>query len=168
MNREQYQLILKTQGRRVAYEKYIASQEWGKKRLERIKLDKGECRGCGDTEKLHVHHKYPSGYKNIPDESVIDDLTTLCEDCHEALHSLYLSKCYQNRDIKIQFYQSPREAERELLSYGVEDSAIQIDQCQPTNPSQWRVGQSHESSRRRDKENLWKTKEDKSRFRGIG
>lgn len=65
-------------------EKYWRSAEWKRKRAARIEIDKHRCRICGATEKLTVHH-LPQSYDLIPNESVEDDLITLCRRCHDEV-----------------------------------------------------------------------------------
>lgn len=64
------------------YKRYIKSKEWQQKKNERLKKDQQVCKHCGSTRNLEVHHKT---YKNFGRES-IDDLITLCRDCHEKMH----------------------------------------------------------------------------------
>jgi DNA polymerase III alpha subunit len=66
---------------------YIASPEWQVKRDARRVLDGNRCRGCDSDEQLNVHHR-PLSYNKIPNESIEDDLITLCRRCHEALHRI--------------------------------------------------------------------------------
>jgi 5-methylcytosine-specific restriction endonuclease McrA len=166
--KKHYQDLIKQLGRKKAYEIYIASSNWKQKREERLKIDKYECVACGVKENLHVHHKYPSGYFNIQNEDVNDDLKTFCENCHMAIHNSINERRYQDRDIKIPNYLEPREAQKELLSYGMENSTVQINRGQSSNPAQWRYGQSYESNRETAKANFAETEKDRSRFRGIG
>jgi 5-methylcytosine-specific restriction endonuclease McrA len=167
-SKEHYQNLIKGLSRQEAYQIYIASPNWKQKREQRLRLDRYECVACGETENLHVHHKYPKGYFNIPDEHVNDDLKTFCELCHMALHSSINERRYQDRDIEVQNHSEPREAQKELISYGLEESKIQINGRKPPDPSRWQFGESTKSDCERNEENFWQTKEDRSRFRGIG
>ena len=64
--------------------------DWDKRRLTVFKRDQWECRGCEFTpdekngEGLHAHHVTPisegGGHS-------LDNLMTLCEDCHVGVHS---------------------------------------------------------------------------------
>jgi 5-methylcytosine-specific restriction endonuclease McrA len=166
--KKHYQDLIKQLGRKKAYEIYIASSNWKQKREKRLKIDKYECVACGVKENLHVHHKYPSGYFNIPNEDVNDDLKTFCENCHMAIHNSINEKRYQDRDIKIPNYSEPREAQKELLSYGMENSTIQVNGVLPHDHAQRRFGQSSESNCKTDEIDFWKKEEDRGRFRGIG
>lgn len=65
------------------YYDYLNSDEWKKKRLERLKLDKFTCQNCGNKSgRLDVHH---TTYDTIYNES-IHDIITLCNPCHFKLH----------------------------------------------------------------------------------
>ena len=69
------------------YERYIASAAWAAKRAARLALDGGRCRLCdedGTRYGLEVHHR-PSSYALIPNESVEDDLITVCSRCHDPI-----------------------------------------------------------------------------------
>ncbi len=62
------------------YKQYLQSQEWQKKRTERLKIDDYTCQDCNGKRDLQVHHL---NYDNIFVENVYRDLITLCKDCHE-------------------------------------------------------------------------------------
>lgn len=69
----------------VDYKEYIKSEEWKHKRKEVLERDKFKCRLCGakGTEyNLHVHH---NSYNNLGNEP-LEDLITLCKECHEIYH----------------------------------------------------------------------------------
>lgn len=57
--------------------------DWSNIREKIIERDGEECRSCGDTDELHVHHIEPlssfDGYENANTE---DNLITLCAGCH--------------------------------------------------------------------------------------
>lgn len=69
-------------------EKYPA--DWGKRRYRIFKRDGFECRGCGftpekeDGSELHAHHVKPISEGG---GHGWDNLMTLCEDCHNEVHS---------------------------------------------------------------------------------
>ena len=68
----------------VDYREYIESDEWSKKRLARVKMDGYKCQMCGTAKNLVVHH---ITYDRLGHES-LDDLITLCHNCHEKIHSV--------------------------------------------------------------------------------
>jgi 5-methylcytosine-specific restriction endonuclease McrA len=166
MDKEKFQNLIESRGWWAAYTVYLSSKSWQQKRIQRLQIDRKECRTCGSQERLEIHHK-PAAYPKIPNESVNDDLTTLCSVCHDAITSSIRHRRYQGRDIEVQNYQMPREA-KELSSYGVENSEFQINGREPPNHAQWRFGQPSKPDCQRAEENIQETKQDRSRFRGIG
>ena len=67
------------------YEK-LKDPKWQKKRLEVMEFNNFSCEICGDSESpLNVHHK--EYFKSVePWEYEINQLSCLCENCHERLH----------------------------------------------------------------------------------
>lgn len=65
------------------YTSYLKSEWWKSKRDERFGFDKGVCQRCGMDGEV-VHHRT---YENVWGEK-IEDLVTLCKDCHKKLHVL--------------------------------------------------------------------------------
>lgn len=64
------------------YQAYLKSPLWRAKRASRQALD-GECRTCGATTLLEVHHvRYPE----VIGGEAPTDLITLCKPCHDAIH----------------------------------------------------------------------------------
>lgn len=69
----------------VNYNEYIKSDEWNHKRKEVLERDRFKCRLCGamgSRHSLHVHH---NSYDNLGNEP-LEDLITLCKECHERHH----------------------------------------------------------------------------------
>jgi hypothetical protein len=65
------------------YYEYLRSDEWKKKRLERLKIDNFTCQSCGNKSgRLDVHH---TTYDTLYNESIYD-IITLCNQCHFKLH----------------------------------------------------------------------------------
>lgn len=76
------------------YDQYMRSDEWVKKRAERLELDDNKCAMCGRlngyqkdgvTPILQVHH---ISYKNLGKEPM-EDLISLCPSCHKKIHNYY-------------------------------------------------------------------------------
>lgn len=81
------------------YSTKLKSPKWQKKRLEVFNRDNFSCRTCGDTEtELHVHHLK---YTGEPWDAPLEDLQTLCKDCHFYFTFRYieLTKIYQLEDL---------------------------------------------------------------------
>lgn len=65
--------------RREEYDRYMQSQEWKRRRAVAIRKAGGRCQVCNRGGELHVHHRT---YERFGAE-MEDDLTVLCEDCHD-------------------------------------------------------------------------------------
>ena len=85
-----------------------------------------------------------------------------------AIHNSINEKRYQGRAIEVQNYSEPREAERKLTSYGLENSGVQINGCKPPHSTQWRPRQPTKSDCETTEVNIWQAEKDGRRFRGIG
>jgi hypothetical protein len=72
---------------RSAYSQKLLDPRWQKKRLEVMQAHNFSCEICGDKEStLHIHHKqYLKGYE--PWDYHEQQLSCLCESCHEENHS---------------------------------------------------------------------------------
>lgn len=68
--------------KRTAYSEKLRDPRWQKMRLEVFNRDDWRCCVCGTKEvTLNVHHRwYERGQE--PWEASLDQLVTLCEDCH--------------------------------------------------------------------------------------
>ena len=69
------------------YSDLLKDPRWQKKRLEILERDQWQCVACWDNKTtLNVHHiDYVKRKK--PWEYEDDELVTLCDDCHNELHS---------------------------------------------------------------------------------
>ena len=70
------------------YKDYLKTNDWHKKRLEKLCRSGGtkrRCAICGSVYNLHIHHL---NYKNLFDVSQTD-LRILCKRCHFLAHDLY-------------------------------------------------------------------------------
>jgi len=67
--------------RKKLYQQYLRSKEWKALRLKVFVRDK-QCTKCGRKDRLQAHHLH---YANFGDEN-LDDIITLCEDCHNIEH----------------------------------------------------------------------------------
>jgi 5-methylcytosine-specific restriction endonuclease McrA len=64
------------------YKEYLQSDAWKAKRKAVLIRDQLRCQLCGHEKNLHVHHVT---YDRIYNED-LEDLITLCSDCHSTLH----------------------------------------------------------------------------------
>ena len=71
----------------MTYSEKLRDPRWQKKRLEVLQAAEWMCSNCGDeSNTLNVHHKrYVRG--RDPWEYDIEELQSLCEFCHGAMHS---------------------------------------------------------------------------------
>lgn len=76
------------------YIKLLNDVRWKAKSLQIKKRDNNKCCNCGDTKRLHVHHRQYhfilklNQYKN-PWDYPGDVLITLCTECHLKGHKLF-------------------------------------------------------------------------------
>lgn len=75
---------LKALPARPAYSDYLHSSAWRRRRMACFKRDGFRCVNCGRAKCLEAHHKT---YSRIGNED-LDDLVTLCSDCHSAQHGI--------------------------------------------------------------------------------
>ena len=76
------------QGGYVDYYDYINSPEWKERARKRMRMDRFQCSVCGTAKNLAVHH---ITYERLGHEDM-DDLITLCKDCHAKVHENDLAK----------------------------------------------------------------------------
>lgn len=94
----------------------LRSAWWKSMRDKRLALDKGICQRCGKEGDI-VHHKT---YENMWHED-IDDLATLCSDCHKRLHVIAKKinrKTYMEIDEEIYAKTGEIVPKGEVLSIG--------------------------------------------------
>jgi 5-methylcytosine-specific restriction endonuclease McrA len=67
------------------HQMYLMTDRWEELRCDRLKIDQHRCRLCNkDAEAVH-HRAYPRFPARLGSESV-EDLTSLCNQCHENYH----------------------------------------------------------------------------------
>lgn len=72
---------------KIAYDRYLNSDEWRVRRDKAFERDSERCVLC-HREGNHVHHMT---YRNIFNED-IRDLITVCTECHEYIHGRVFEK----------------------------------------------------------------------------
>lgn len=68
--------------------KLYNSKEWHAVRMLALQRDRYMCTGCGDVAQ-EVHHIVHLTKHNINDPNItlsLDNLTSLCKDCHNKIH----------------------------------------------------------------------------------
>lgn len=67
---------------RQRYGLYLQYDHWHELRAQALERDGHKCQECGTEDDLQVHHL---AYGKAGDD-LLDDLVTLCEDCHSQRH----------------------------------------------------------------------------------
>jgi hypothetical protein len=81
--------------KRECYSTYLSTSYWSKlSKIAKLR-DGGRCKLCDSELNLNVHHR-SYRWKANP-EKEIDDLVTLCEDCHSSHHGKKTSKTFPKR-----------------------------------------------------------------------
>lgn len=74
----------KVRVKKQTYDEFLKSPYWRKVRIVVLKRDNNSCRSCGSSEDLHIHHlTYKHHLKELDN---LDDLITLCKNCHNEIH----------------------------------------------------------------------------------
>lgn len=74
----------KKKQKKQSYNEFLKSAYWKKVRLLVLKRDNNHCRSCGSSINLHIHHlTYEHHLKELNN---LDDLITLCKECHNEIH----------------------------------------------------------------------------------
>lgn len=108
----------------------MSSEEWKNLRKLALERDGFRCRCCnepGAEVPLEVHHRhYPENFDWEEDD--IDNLTTLCPDCHEVITSAMRKKRYENKEMTIVSHEtkslSRNFKKKEVISKTVGHSSI--------------------------------------------
>lgn len=79
---------------KIDHQEYINSPKWKAKRQMVLERDNFRCRKCGTGKNLDVHHITYDHLGNEP----LDDLVTLCRDCHNDVHKYDFENMKFNND----------------------------------------------------------------------
>lgn len=85
-----------------SYKEYLLSNEWHKLRIKKFKQVGYSCQICDANKNLQIHHRT---YKRIFKEE-LNDLTVLCEDCHQLYNHRHNVEEYIEQQIHIKNTQS--------------------------------------------------------------
>jgi len=67
--------------------KLISEQErFGGNRIKALKRDNYICQLCGSKDKILVHHEDETGRSSKTHNNNLDNLITLCRNCHTKIH----------------------------------------------------------------------------------
>lgn len=109
------------------YYEYMVSPAWREKRAQRLEIDGRRCRTCGataDDYPLQVHHRT---YARLGHEE-LDDLITLCSQCHEAITNVMRARRYADRHIEVEFIEVVTSfSARVEVNYGMGNAAVSVD-----------------------------------------
>lgn len=75
-------------GEYIDYHAYLNTEQWHRLKRQRILFDRLQCAMCGTAKNLQVHH---ITYERLGREE-LDDLITLCKECHAKVHENDLAK----------------------------------------------------------------------------
>lgn len=78
-----------------SYQEYLQSKEWLSLRKKKISQVGGSCQICNSRKEIRIHHRT---YKRIFHED-LNDLTVLCNLCHELFHNRNNADEYIERKI---------------------------------------------------------------------
>lgn len=123
---------------RMTYEEYIKSDKWRQKRELVLSRDHNKCQTCLSDECLEVHHKT---YDRLFNES-LEDLITLCHDCHHAITNVIRNRRYSKREIKLDDFQPVSTLFNLTVSNNETNIEIQDYRSLPYRSPQWTDGRS--------------------------
>ena len=142
------------------YEAYMASAEWRALRSRALERDRNQCQTCLSEDDLEVHHKT---YERLGNE-LMEDLITLCHDCHEAITTVIRRRRYRDHTI------DPSPTERssikieEVWNNGSEEITVSPTGRLAPNPAQWADSRPAEQICQGDEANLVETRQDGRRL----
>lgn len=71
----------------LTYEQYLKTEKWKALKRERLEIDSYTCQQCGCDVDYYSSHCHHITYKNLYNENVNTQLTTLCKKCHNMVHN---------------------------------------------------------------------------------
>jgi 1-aminocyclopropane-1-carboxylate deaminase/D-cysteine desulfhydrase-like pyridoxal-dependent ACC family enzyme len=138
------------------YNNYINSLEWQAKAAQRKALDLYTCQTCGATERLEVHHKH---YRTLGNESM-DDLITLCRDCHEAITTSIRERKYRKNRKHINTQVERITPIIEGVNHELAEIELQDYGSVPTYHAQRATGKSNGPDCETDQSYQWQARQD--------
>lgn len=138
------------------YTAYISSGKWAAKRQQVLARDSNRCQTCLSQDDLEVHHKT---YERLGDEA-LEDLITLCHECHEAITTVIRRRRYEGRAISINDHQSITPERNLEVNHGLPEITVSDHKRRTDPPTQWSNVRSIEQVFQGIEENQWKTRQD--------
>lgn len=83
--------------RRSEYYRYLESCEWRQLRKQAFERDEYKCTVCGSGLNLRGHHRR---YRKDIRTCIVDDIQTMCNECHERHHREKAAERKRNRKPK--------------------------------------------------------------------
>lgn len=71
----------------LTYEQYLKTEKWKALKRERLEIDSYTCQQCGCDVDYYSSNCHHITYKNLYNENVNTQLTTLCKECHNMVHN---------------------------------------------------------------------------------
>ena|SRR5215203_2050804 len=147
------------------YNEYLRSDSWRKKRDARLVMDNNACRLCdedGTHFRLEVHHR-PSSYRKIPNESIHDDLVTLCSRCHDLITSAIRSDRFGRQKLPPIEVVTTVSVRTEESQHGMANTSVHIDIIGTTHHAQRPDGKSPQSLQPGNEEGFRQAQQDRRR-----
>lgn len=71
----------------LTYEQYLKTGKWKALKRERLEIDNYTCQQCGCDVDYYSSNCHHITYKNLYNENVNTQLTTVCKECHDSIHN---------------------------------------------------------------------------------
>lgn len=84
--------------RQQQYDEYLKTEHWRILRNMVLERDGFKCRQCKGMENLQAHHVF---YRPRWEDSMVKDLVTLCNDCHEKVHGIKTAPASAAKKVKL-------------------------------------------------------------------
>lgn len=83
----------------LSYQDLLQMPQWQSKRKDILRRDDYQCRACGSTSNLHIHHRQyhahaKTGLQVLPWKYNNNLLITLCASCHRVGHAHYIIQTF--------------------------------------------------------------------------
>ncbi|MBI4909911.1 MAG: HNH endonuclease [Acidobacteria bacterium] len=139
------------------YSSYLQSGRWEELRTEALKRDGYRCRTCNSADDLEVHHRrYPAAWGTEP----VDDLTTLCRECHETITARIQRQIYRIRTPAVDDCRRITPTAEANTVYGLQQLALsdyrRVTPCDAQFPVEQSTGRRFQT----DQEHFCQTEED--------
>jgi hypothetical protein len=138
------------------YTTYISSAKWAAKRQQALARDSNQCQTCLSLDNLEVHHKT---YERLGDEA-LEDLITLCHECHEAITTVIRRRRYEGKTITINDHQSITPERNLKINHGLSKITVSTYERRTDTTTQWSNVRSVEQIFQGIEENQWQTRQD--------